>query len=149
MSYPGRSGRLEDVHVAGWTIVQVACDLDSAASRVLESHVDPLLVHGARVAIDLRRAVIDPVRTPAAILTLTVRAGGVGAHVAVVESDARKREQLRAAGVPDVYESLDAAVHVTTPVLRRAAGPRPEPPLIPASGDVWLPDTHVTDVATP
>ena len=54
-------GRLTEVHVAGWTVVQVAGDLDVAGAAQLVTFVAPELVPGAGVAADLRAARVDPI----------------------------------------------------------------------------------------
>ena len=131
-------GRLSDVHLAGWTIVRVAEDLDAAGIDELAGHVEPELTHGAQVAVDLRAAHLDPATGPEAIRGLAATAERMGARLVVVEADEAEREALRAAGIDEVYESLDAALHVTSPTLIEAESPPPPRPLAPASGDAIL-----------
>ncbi len=134
----GLPSRLTEVHVAGWTIVQAVGDLDAAGAAELITHVGPILTPGAKVALDLRQVQLDPASGPEAIRSLVDTATRAGAQLVSVEADAGRRDLLRSAGVPEVYESLDAALHATSPVLRDAGSPPPEPPLIPASGDAVL-----------
>lgn len=129
-------GRLTEVHVAGWTVVQVAGDLDVAGAAQLVTHVAPELVPGAGVAVDLRAARVDPIAGVDAMRGLLATATRVDARLVTVESNEQERQRLRAAGFPEVYESLDAALHVTTAVLRSAVSAPTA--LVPASGDALL-----------
>ena len=129
-------GRLTEVHVAGWTVVQVAGDLDVAGAAQLVTHVAPELVSGAGVAVDLRAARVDPIAGLDAMRVLLATATRVGARLVTVESNEQERQRLRAAGFAEVYESLDAALHVTTAVLRSAVSAPAA--LVPASGDALL-----------
>jgi anti-anti-sigma regulatory factor len=142
MSETDPARRPTEVHVGDWTIVQVAGDLDTPGAAQLRAEVEPLLTAGAKVALDLRRVRVDPDTAPEAVRALAAMAVGVGAELVTVESDEQTREMLRDAGVPTVFESLDAALHVTTPTLREAGAPSPEPPLVPASGDAILVETE-------
>ena len=67
---------------------------------------------------------------------LLATAARVGARLVTVESNEQERERLRAAEVAEVYESLDAALHVTAAALRPAVSA--PTPLVPASGDALL-----------
>jgi hypothetical protein len=70
---------------------------------------------------------------------LAAVAAAAGATLAVVSGSADVREQLRGAGLPAVYESLDAALAVVEPVLIEAGAPVSEPPLHTAAADAFLP----------
>jgi hypothetical protein len=87
-------------HLMGWTVVRVddGADLDAVAEEVLTD---------AQVVLELRS---DPgVERDAALVQWQSTAGSAAARV-VVASDEVLRERLRAAGLRDVFESLDAAV---------------------------------------
>ena len=129
---------IDEVHVAGWTIVRVSGELDEAGVVALERHIAPALTAGAMLAIDRRGGAPVPVAAAAAVHRLSVTATGAGARLVVVDPDQASRETLRSAGVADVHESLDAALGATGPVLREAAAGSSEHPLVPSSGDAML-----------
>jgi len=103
-------GPVTDIHVADWTIVHVGADLDAATARALREHIAPMLVPGGHVAVDLRRSAVAPDAVPV-LRELVDRGAALGTAVVVIEPRGAVRESLRAAGVGDVHESLDAAVH--------------------------------------
>jgi anti-anti-sigma regulatory factor len=128
---------LSEIRFGEWVVVQVLGDLDANRSAELSSYLEPSLTAGANLAIDLRRFGVDPERVPEMLKALATTAGTNQAHLVVVESDPATMTLLVDAGVPDVFESLDAALHVTAPPLRDASSSR-QPPLAPASGDATL-----------
>jgi anti-anti-sigma regulatory factor len=103
-------GPVTDIHVADWTIVHVGQDLDAATAGALREHIAPMLVPGAHVAVDLRRSAVSADAVPV-LRELVDRASALGTAVVVVEPRGEVRESLRAAGLGEVHESLDAAVH--------------------------------------
>jgi len=129
---------IDEVYVAGCTIVRVRVHLDEAGLVALERHVEPALTAGATVAIDMCGGGPVPVAAAAAVERLTVTASRVGARLVVVDPGQESRRTLRAAGVTDVHESLDAALGVTGPVLREAAAGSSGRPSVPSSGDATL-----------
>jgi hypothetical protein len=88
-----------------------------------------------------------PGAAAAAVQRLSATAERSGARLVVVDPVTESRETLRAAGVTDVHESLDAALDVTAKVLREAAVGWPARPLAPSSGDALLVASE--DVAAP
>lgn len=133
MADPSSTQPLVDVHVADWTVVHVREELDAAAVAGLAAHLRPLLEPGARVALDVRRATVDP-SVADAVLALADAAASAGARLVVVEPHEESRELLRRTGVPHVHESLDAAVHDLTPPARD----RDATPMAPAASDATL-----------
>jgi anti-anti-sigma regulatory factor len=103
-------GPVTDIHVADWTIVHVGQDLDAARASALHEHIAPMLVPGAHVAVDLRRSTVSADAVPV-LRDLVDRGSALGTAVVVVEPRGEVRETLRAAGLGEVHESLDAAVH--------------------------------------
>ena len=129
-----------DVHVAGWTIVRVGGRLDAAtAPGALAEHVGALLTQDAHVVIDLRHGEGDPLDLSPTIRSLADQAAAAGAELVVVAVDEAARTALRRGGVPAVYESLDAALHVATPVLREAEAAAAPAPVAPGADDALRP----------
>ena len=129
---------LTELHVAGWTIVRVRGDLDPDRAGELHDRVAAGLVSGACVAVDLLAARNGPAVGVDVLRELAATASRVGARLVTIVAGEQEREGLRGAGVPEVYESLDVALGVTSPVLREAGAPAPPSPLAPASGDAQL-----------
>jgi hypothetical protein len=123
------------LHLEGWTVVRVKADLDAAASQALLDEVARDLVPGAMLALDLGHHPVD-----ADLASRLHDALGLlpdGERVVVVEPDAERRGVLRAAGIADVHESLDAALGVADPSIRRVEDSR-DAPLAIAQGDASL-----------
>ncbi len=120
-----------DVHLANWTIIVVGA---SAAQVTWPGRVRAALGSDIQVAVDLRDAEIDL----ATCADLWAAAATTGTMLVFVEPDTEKRVALVSAGITEVYESLDVALHVTTPPLREAGVPTRPDPMTPASGDALL-----------
>lgn len=114
------SGDPGDVHVAGWTVVRAAGPFDEAGAQRLLQRVQPLLGEGAQLVLDVREVGDDLETLSHAAGGLAATARAAGATLVLVLADGPARDRLRAAGVGEVYESLDAALGVTAPVLREA-----------------------------
>jgi hypothetical protein len=115
-----RADRAEhvDVRIGGWTVVRLTSDLGEPACSDLEHHLRPMVVRGARIAIDLRRSLLHRQACPDVLRSLQAAAREVDAELVVVEADPVLRAELVLAGVCDVHASLDAAVHHGAPELR-------------------------------
>jgi len=96
-------------HLMGWVVVRAAAPDDLAV-------VEGLLQPGARVALELPHD-LGP-GTDDVVLALQSAAGEQGAELVVVAGE-QARDRLRAAGVQDVSESLDAAVGDVAPAQHR------------------------------
>ncbi len=114
------SGDPGDVHVAGWTVVRAAGPFDEAGVQQLLRRVQPLLGEGAQVVLDVRDVGDEPEALRSAATGLAATARERGTRLVLVLADGPARDRLRAAGVQEVSESLDAALGVTAPVLREA-----------------------------
>jgi anti-anti-sigma regulatory factor len=139
MDATGDDCRITELDVAGWFVVVADGSVATSACSQLEALVRPRLMAGGSVALDLRGTVTDSAAVLASLHSLTTAAAESGAAMVVVSASATVRDQLHAAGFPEVYESLDAAVADTQPVLRVAGTPDPEPALHSAAGDALLP----------
>jgi hypothetical protein len=93
-------------HLMGWTVVRVT---DVADLGALDDH----LVAGGQVVLELSRDLGDA--HDAALVGLRPAYESAGTDLRVVVADGEARERLRAAGVRDVHESLDAAVGDVAP----------------------------------
>jgi hypothetical protein len=120
-----------DAHLANWTIIVVGA---SAAQATWADRVRAALGPDIQIAVDLRHAEIDV----ATCADVWASAATTGTSLVFVEPDPEKRAALGSAGITEVYESLDVALHVTTPPLREAGVPTRPDPMTPASGDALL-----------
>ena len=127
-----------EIHVDGWTVAQVIGPLDTGGWEQVIAHLDPHLTADTQIAVDVRRAAADPTAAVRACIDLARTASDRGCRLVIVTSSEQALRDLREAGIREVYESLDAALHVTTPVLRQAVTPDHRQPLVPAIGDALL-----------
>jgi ABC-type transporter Mla MlaB component len=133
-----------EIRLSGWTIARVDGALSPEAAAALGQHLLGEIATGARIAVDLRRVDVAAASAAAALIEVQRHAHNVDAVVVVVTADSQLRDALTRAGVVDVHESLDAALHDDAGVLRRA-GSLPPPPLT-AAGSVAL-EVSAEDIA--
>lgn len=87
----------------------------------------------ARIAVDLRQAVLHRQACPEALRTLPITARAFDAELVAIETNPVLRAQLILAGVDDVNASLDAAIHHGAPALQPVTGQPPSGAASPSS----------------